>query len=77
MRARLQPPQGTPRACSRCGCTDERACSGGCFWMPALINVCSACATQPEYNAYLKREEAAMRRRARAIASRRPKRKTR
>lgn len=29
------------RTCAECGCTDERACIGGCYWSaPAL---CSAC----------------------------------
>lgn len=33
---------GEPRACTTCGCTDERACLGGCSWVaPGL---CSRCA---------------------------------
>lgn len=28
--------------CSICGCTDHRACDGGCFWV--LPNICSRCA---------------------------------
>jgi ParB/RepB/Spo0J family partition protein len=30
------------RACSECGCTDDRACDGGCYWVGP--NLCSACA---------------------------------
>lgn len=34
--------RATGDACRRCGCTDEEACAGGCFWVePGL---CSACA---------------------------------
>lgn len=29
------------RSCERCGCTDDRACIGGCFWVAP--NLCSAC----------------------------------
>ena len=28
--------------CRHCGCTDDRACEGGCFWVSP--NLCSACA---------------------------------
>jgi hypothetical protein len=28
--------------CRECGCTDARACPGGCFWV--LDDLCSACA---------------------------------
>ena len=28
-------------SCRECGCTDDRACEGGCFW--ALEDVCSRC----------------------------------
>lgn len=33
-------------ACALCGCTEERACPGGCAWLPnALgVDVCTACA---------------------------------
>ena len=38
--------------CSRCRCTDDDACPGGCFWIrPGL---CSACATVAEINAWAK-----------------------
>ncbi|CAN5889278.1 hypothetical protein BH11PSE1_BH11PSE1_10510 [soil metagenome] len=28
-------------ACRMCGCTDSRACEGGCYWVEA--DLCSAC----------------------------------
>jgi hypothetical protein len=31
-----------PRECRECGCTDERACPGGCYWVED--DLCSACA---------------------------------
>lgn len=31
------------RSCRVCGCTDERACEGGCRWVEA--DLCSACVT--------------------------------
>lgn len=36
--------------CQRCGCTEDRACDGGCYWVPnpQLIDLCSACATPQE-----------------------------
>uniref|UniRef100_UPI003D723E10 hypothetical protein n=1 Tax=Streptomyces sp. bgisy153 TaxID=3413793 RepID=UPI003D723E10 len=36
--------------CERCGCTDARACEGGCAWVPnaQMIDLCSACATPAE-----------------------------
>lgn len=37
------------RACVRCGCTQSRACPGGCSWIPGLKDVCSACATPAEF----------------------------
>ncbi|MEV7123819.1 DUF6919 domain-containing protein [Kitasatospora griseola] len=32
--------------CVRCGCTEDDACQGGCWWVPgaAMEDVCSACA---------------------------------
>ena len=30
--------------CQGCGCSDARACEGGCFWV--LPDVCSRCAIQ-------------------------------
>lgn len=33
------------RACESCGCTDARACLGGCAWVEGLDGpLCSACA---------------------------------
>lgn len=29
------------RSCSKCGCTEDRACFGGCFWIGPRL--CSAC----------------------------------
>jgi hypothetical protein len=36
------------RACQRCGCTAKVACPRGCAWMPNLVDVCTACATEAE-----------------------------
>jgi hypothetical protein len=36
---------GEPRTCRVCGCTDERACPGGCSWVEE--DLCSACAGEP------------------------------
>jgi hypothetical protein len=30
--------------CRKCGCTDSRACSGGCFWADKKKTLCSNCA---------------------------------
>ncbi len=30
-------------ACTKCGCTEARACEGGCWW--AAYKICSSCAT--------------------------------
>lgn len=30
------------RTCRRCGCTDDQACPGGCWWVSE--DLCSACA---------------------------------
>lgn len=37
------------RRCRACGCTDNRACPGGCAWVndPLLGDLCSACAEPP------------------------------
>ncbi|MFI5685852.1 hypothetical protein [Streptomyces sp. NPDC051636] len=39
--------------CVRCGCTEDHACEGGCYWVPnrQLIDLCSACATTEELQA--------------------------
>jgi hypothetical protein len=34
------------RTCSVCGCTPDRACPGGCFWVKE--NLCSSCASECE-----------------------------
>jgi hypothetical protein len=34
-----------PEMCIKCGCTEDRACPGGCSW--AAPNVCSSCAVAP------------------------------
>src|SRR5262245_60129417 len=36
---------GAPRRCRICGCTDERPCVGGCFWVAA--DLCSNCGASP------------------------------
>ncbi len=30
--------------CLQCGCTDERACPGGCIWANVTATLCSRCA---------------------------------
>ncbi len=30
-----------PQVCQKCGCTDDRACPGGCSWVNT--DICSAC----------------------------------
>ena len=39
--------------CVRCGCTEDAACEGGCYWVPnrQLVDLCSACATGEELQA--------------------------
>lgn len=34
-------PPEEPRRCRRCGCTDDQACEGGCWWVEP--DLCSAC----------------------------------
>ncbi|MEU8555906.1 hypothetical protein AB0C80_18220 [Streptomyces anthocyanicus] len=33
--------------CIKCGCTEDAACKGGCYWVPneQQVDLCSACAT--------------------------------
>jgi hypothetical protein len=41
-------PEHTPgqnRTCKLCGCTDEQACEGGCYWITDAL--CSKCFTDP------------------------------
>jgi hypothetical protein len=33
------------QACRKCGCTDDHACPGGCFWI--ADDLCSACGPRP------------------------------
>lgn len=30
-------------ACVRCGCTESRACPGGCWWVSLRPPICSSC----------------------------------
>jgi hypothetical protein len=39
------------RKCRVCGCTDDMACPGGCFWIEP--NLCSACATPEQIKTVL------------------------
>jgi hypothetical protein len=36
-------PEGTCRTCRICGCTDDRACPGGCTWADPWHTLCSTC----------------------------------
>lgn len=38
------PPPIAERRCAVCGCTEEHACPGGCYWV--LPNLCSQCAAK-------------------------------
>lgn len=33
---------GTPGVCRYCGCTDDRACNGGCSWLDETHTSCDA-----------------------------------
>jgi hypothetical protein len=37
-----------PGVCEKCGCTNDRACEGGCTWANAGRTLCSACAFPSE-----------------------------
>ncbi|MHB1681619.1 MAG: hypothetical protein ACYCYO_02145 [Bacilli bacterium] len=39
--AAVPAPAGEERTCLVCGCTDDHACEGGCFWV--AHDLCSAC----------------------------------
>ena len=41
--AKVPRSRNAARACRVCGCTNFRACPGGCFWVQA--DLCSACST--------------------------------
>lgn len=32
-----------PSRCRVCGCTDARACPGGCWWVEPTYTLCSRC----------------------------------
>lgn len=34
----------TIRTCRNCGCTDDRACFGGCAWVSETEDLCTSCA---------------------------------
>jgi len=41
---------GDEAACAVCGCTAERACPGGCYWVDsgeAMVDLCSQCVGKP------------------------------
>lgn len=38
--------KGEVRTCRECGCTDGRACEGGCWWVEQ--DLCSKCASHPQ-----------------------------
>lgn len=38
------PPKRKRQVCHVCGCTDGRACPGGCGWTDATHTLCTACA---------------------------------
>lgn len=37
-------PMPGKRYCQLCGCTDDRACPDGCYWVSTDPPICSACA---------------------------------
>ncbi len=37
-----------PGTCSKCGCTDDNACEGGCAWADDEQTLCTACADPDE-----------------------------
>jgi hypothetical protein len=39
--ASISRPAFAPGFCRYCGCTDNQACPGGCYWIRP--NICSAC----------------------------------
>lgn len=36
------------RTCRVCGCTDDRACLGGCWWVNEEEDLCSSCVADAE-----------------------------
>jgi len=47
-------PRTTSLVCTGCGCTDEKACPGGCCWVSMDPPLCSAC--EDEANTLLDQE---------------------
>jgi hypothetical protein len=47
---------GEEQACRRCGCSETRACSGGCIW--ANDNFCSRCIGDAEADRFLRARRA-------------------
>lgn len=43
---RRPPPLRFVMSCIGCGCTDDRACAGGCYWYRP--GICSCCAVAPD-----------------------------
>ncbi|MGX5185777.1 hypothetical protein ACWKT5_23870 [Streptomyces avermitilis] len=43
-------PDNAEAKCSRCGCTDNSPCPGGCVWVANtfMVDLCSTCAAEPE-----------------------------
>lgn len=47
-----------PAACARCGCTDDHACAGGCWWVePRLCSRCDGLPTGAELIARERRRQ--------------------
>lgn len=38
----------TPGVCRICGCTDDYACHGGCYWVDDTKTLCSQCSHEKE-----------------------------
>ncbi len=48
VRRPVKTPPATERKCRKCGCTEEHACRGGCYWVQR--DLCSTCAKPEDYN---------------------------
>ncbi len=60
------PAAAEEKRCEKCGCTNEKACEGGCFWVSPTL--CSTCAPPKEVVAKVQEISAAQRaRHARAL----------
>ncbi|MEG0854567.1 MAG: AAA family ATPase [Angelakisella sp.] len=42
----VDPKDRTVKKCRVCGCTNDHACPGGCYWVET--NLCSRCASHPD-----------------------------